>query len=139
MYTVSCKQLGCPPTKEGSLAAANDWWEAKLKEIEAASPTEEERSANAFRVWWMVQDWGRLDEESREKPVDSLVGAGQYRKIKAQAGQLVDAAVKAPTPDRTVKAQVDAWQMLLHGVCRSGQMSEGRFDTYCRNIGNFVR
>ena len=33
----------------------------------------------------MVQDWGQLDEASREKLVDSLVGVGQYQKLKAQA------------------------------------------------------
>ena len=29
-------------------------------------------------------------------------------------------------------------QRLLHGVCQSGHMSEGRFDAFCRNIGVFV-
>src|SRR5437764_1208305 len=85
MYAVSCRQLDCPETKEGSAAAANGWWEKKRKEVEAAPPTEEDRRANAFKVWSMVQDWQALDEESREKLVDSLVGAGQYQKIKAQA------------------------------------------------------
>ena len=37
-----------------------------------------------------------------------------------------------------MQAQVALWQQLLRGVCQSGQMSEGRFDAYCRNIGNFV-
>ena len=50
----------------------------------------------------MVQDWGQLDEASREKLVDSLVGEGQYQKIKAQAEAMVAAAVKATPPDRTV-------------------------------------
>ena len=37
----------------------------------------------------MVQDWGQLDEASREKLVDSLVGVGQYQKMKVQAEQVV--------------------------------------------------
>jgi integrase len=138
MYAVSCKQLGCPNTKEGSAAAANAWWEAKEKEIETAPPTEEDLRVNAFKVWSMVQDWSGLDEASRERLVDSLIGAGQYQKIKAQADQMVASAMKATPPDRTVKAQVEAWQQLLRSACQSGQMSEGRFDAYCRNIGNFV-
>jgi integrase len=138
MYAISCKKLGCPPKKEESAAAANAWWEAKLKEIETAPPTEQDRRANAFKVWSMVQDWQQHDEESRERLVDSMVGTGQYQKIKAQAEAAVESTVKTAPPDRTVQAQVDHWRQLLRGVCVSGQMSEGRFDAYCRNIGNFV-
>jgi integrase len=137
MYFVSCRQLGCPETKEESAAAANAWWEAKQQETDSAPPTEEDLRINAFKVWSMVQEWGNLDDDSREKLVDSLVGAGQYQKIREQAEQMV-AATKAAPPDRTIKAQVEAWRTLLHGVCQSGQMSEGRFDGYCRNIVKFV-
>jgi hypothetical protein len=108
IYGVSCRQLRCSESKESSAAAANAWWDAKVKEIDAAPPTEDERQANAFRVWSMVQDWQSLDEDSRERLVDSLVGAGQYQKIKAQAEQVVAATVKPPAPDysrRTVHAE----------------------------------
>lgn len=140
MYAVSCKQLGCPDTKEGSVAAANAWWEAKQAEVETNPPeaTEEEKRINAFRVWSMVQDWPQLDEENREKLVDSLIGAGQYQKLKAQAATLADSALKATPPDRTVRAQVEAWRQLLHSACQSGQMSEGRYEGYRRNIAKFV-
>ncbi len=138
IYAVSCRQLGTEPSKDASLAAANAWWEAKQKEIVTAPPTEEELKANAIRVWTMVQDWKVLDEESRERLVDSLVGEGQYRKIKAQADAMVASATQAAPPDRAVEAQVGAWRTLLRGVCESGQMSEGRYDAYRRNIKIFV-
>jgi integrase len=137
-YAISCRKLGMPETKEASWKAANAWWEAKQKEIDSAPPTEEERRVNAFKVWSMVQEWGQLDELSREKLVDALIGAGQYQKLKAQAEAVVEAAVKVTPPDRTVAAQVEAWRQLLRGVCQSGQMSEGRFDAYGRNIGKFT-
>jgi integrase len=137
-YSVSCKQLRTEDTKEASWKAANDWWEDEKRLADAAPPSEEDLRANAFRVWSMVQDWHQLDEASRERLVDSLVGAGQYQKIKAQADAMVASAVTAIPPDRTVKAQVEVWQTLLRSACQSGQMSEGRFDAYCRNIGNFV-
>ena len=73
-----------------------------------------------------------LDEESRERLVDSLVGEGQYQKIKAQADAMVESAVKATPPDRTVAAQVGCLEKLLLAACQSGQMSEGRYDAYCR-------
>lgn len=138
MYTVSCRQLGAPETKEGSVAAANTWWEAKLKEIEAAPPTEEDRQANAFKIWSMVQDWGQLDEESRQKLVDLMVGEGQYQKIKAQAEAMVESASKPTPADRTVSAQVEAWKTLLRSACQSRQLSEGRYDAYCRRIRPFM-
>ena len=138
MYSVSCKQLGRPDNKEESRESANDWWEAKQKEIEATPPTEQDLRVNAFKVWSMVQDWGQLDEASREKLVDSLVGVGQYQKLKAQAEQVVASTVKATPPDRTVQMQVETWKALLRSACQSGQMSEGRFDGYCRNIGKFT-
>ena len=94
--------------------------------------------ANAFKVWSMVQDWSQLDEPSRQKNVDSLVGEGKYRKIKAQADAMVEAATIATAPDRTVAGQVDSWKNLLRAACQSGQMSEGRYDAYCRKIRPFV-
>jgi len=66
------------------------------------------------------------------------VGEGQYRKIKAQADAMVEAATTATAPDRTVTAQVDSWKNLLLAACQSGQMSEGRYDAYCRKIRPFV-
>jgi hypothetical protein len=82
VYAVSCRQLGAELTKEGSTDAANAWWAAKLKEIETAPPTEQDLRVNAFRVYSMVRDWQHLDEASREKLVDSIIGAGQYHKLK---------------------------------------------------------
>jgi len=36
-YAVSCRQLGVPETKESSYQAANQWWQQKKAEIDAAS------------------------------------------------------------------------------------------------------
>jgi integrase len=137
-YSISCRQLGTQETKEASWKAANQWWERERDLADTAPLTEEDRHINAFKVWSMVQDWGQLDEDSREKLVDSLVGAGQYRKIKGQAEAMVESVASSTPPDRTVKAQADAWQSLLRGACQAGQISEGRFDAYRRNIGTFA-
>jgi integrase len=85
----------------------------------------------------MVQDWTVLDEESRERIVDSLVGAGQYQKIKAQAQTMLASAVQTPPLERSVKHQVTSWTHLLRAICKAGQISEGRYDAYCRNIAVF--
>jgi integrase len=36
LYTVSCHQLHCPPTKEASRQLANEWWLAKQRELDGA-------------------------------------------------------------------------------------------------------
>jgi hypothetical protein len=76
MYAVSCRQLGCDETKDASTRAANEWWDAKLNEIEAAPSTDADLKANAFKVWSMVNDWKQLAEQDRERLVDSLMGEG---------------------------------------------------------------
>jgi integrase len=140
LYFVSCKQLCVKPeTKEASIDAANAWWEAKLAELEssgAPQPTPEDLRINAFKVWGMVQDWQHLDEASREKLVDSLVGAGQYRKLKEQANSSLDAILN-PAADRQIAAQVDSWLGMLKGATKAGQMSGSRWDSYRRNIEKF--
>lgn len=35
MYSVSPRQLKCEPTKDASRQAANQWWEAKQKQVDA--------------------------------------------------------------------------------------------------------
>lgn len=139
MYAVSCRQLGVTPeTKEASASAANEWWEAREKEIATAPPTEQERRANAFRVWSMVQDWEQLDEASREKLVDSILGPGQFQAMKGQADALMQKTEEPQRADRTLRAQVDGWLGVLRAAARAGQMSGSRYDSYRRTIEKFV-
>jgi integrase len=135
LYVVSCRQLGVPETKEASWRAANDWWQQQ--EGNADLPTEDDRIARAVRFNRLVQDFGELDEESRRLAAEALLGAGAYDNLKSQR-DVVLASMTAPSPERTMGAQVEAWKTLLRGVTLSGQMSEGRFDAYCRNIRTFV-
>src|SRR5947209_6762277 len=73
-YSVSCKQLGVPETKEGSWRAANDWWEQQ-QEL-ADIPPEDDRIARATRISQLVRDFSRLDEDARREAVEALLGAG---------------------------------------------------------------
>jgi len=135
VYMLSCRQLGVPETKEASWQAANEWWERE--QGIADLPTENDRVSRAVQVNRLVQEFSRLDDDGRREAVEALLGAGAFDRLKAQAGTML-AGMDTPSPERTVKCQVDAWQTLLRGVCQSGQMSEGRYDAYCRNIGAFV-
>lgn len=132
-YAVSCRQLGIKPdTREASAEAANAWWTAKLRELEETPPalSEQELQANAFRVWSMVQDWQRLDEASRARFVTAILGPGHYPAQQENAPE--------PDPERTMRAQVQAWLGGLEEACRAGQISAGRWDAYRRNIDRFV-
>jgi integrase len=134
-YFVSCRQLDVPETKEASWRAANEWWERR-KGI-ASLPAEDDRVERATRISHLVRDFSKLDDDTRREAVEALLGVGSYDSLKSQAGTML-AGMDTPSPERTVKAQIESWKTLLRGVCQSGQMSEGRFDAYCRNIRAFV-
>lgn len=137
-YAISCRKLGVPGSKDASWKAANAWWEEQQRLADAAPPTPNDVQANAVKVWTLVQEWQQLDDASREQLVDALVGQGQYRKLKEKAETIVEEAALPAQPERTIRAQVEGWKNLLRSVCLSGQMSEGRYDAYCRNIATFV-
>lgn len=65
LYQVSCRQLKQPPTKEGSLDAANLWWEAKQKELdveEAPPPLTRDQKAIIGMIEW--QEFHAYDDPS---------------------------------------------------------------------------
>ncbi|WP_422929744.1 tyrosine-type recombinase/integrase [Singulisphaera sp. PoT] len=134
-YTVSCKQLGVPETKEASWRAANEWWERQLASPEAPSP--DDRVDRAATLARLVRDFSSLDDDARREAVETLLGQGAYDDLKARADSML-AGMDAPAPGRAVAAQVEAWKGLLRSACRSGQISEGRFDAYCRKIRPFA-
>ena len=135
VYVVSCRQLGAPDTKDASWKAANEWWQEQQKLADI--PPEDDRMQRAARVSALVRDFAKLDDGARHEAIEALLGEGTYDSLKAQAAGIVS-AITAPEPSRTLKVQVDGWRMLLRGACQSGQMSEGRFDAYCRNIRAFT-
>ena len=134
-YFISCRQLDVPETKEASWRAANEWWERR-KGI-ANSPTEDDRLERATRISHLVRDFSKLDDDGRREAVEALLGTGAYDNLKSQAVNML-VSMETPSPERTVRRQVEAWKTLLRGVTQSGQMSEGRYDAYCRNIRIFV-
>jgi integrase len=137
-WSASCKQLKTAATKEASWEAANAWWQAKQKEIDTSPPDEQTKGANAFRLWCITQDWKNFDDETRQRLIDSLLGSGEYQKLKQQADTYKAAALQTSPTDRTVKFHVEAWIAFLRGACDAGQMSAGRFDAYHRKIRPFA-
>ena len=44
---------------------------------------------------------------------------------------------EAVEPERTIRAQVDAWLLTLRAAVANGSISPGRYDSYARHIGKF--
>jgi integrase len=134
-YAVSCRKLGVPETKEGSWRAANAWWERQ--QAEAALPTEDERISRARQISRLVAEFSTLDEGARREAVEALLGVGSYDGLKSRAESLVG-DMEAPAPARSVAEQVERWKALLLSLCRTGQITELRYEAYCRKIRTFT-
>src|SRR5262249_8851862 len=132
IYNVSCRQLGTAPTKEASWEAANAWWLKKKLELDT-NPDQAERArdqaATAFRMWSFVQDYDKLDYDTRRDFYDAIVGeAGAYDRLNAAAEATVDKFLgQTVDADKTVEAQVKKWGKTLQAAVAAREISEGRY------------
>lgn len=143
VYVVSCRQLGVAETKDASYRAANAWWDARQKEIDA-NP-EDRRAERAGRIHRLASELSAelASEGTPEERAafELLLGAGSYDQhiARAKATEAEFASrERLLAPDRMVATQVDAWKAQHRAACRSGQMSVGRFDAYSRKIAPFA-
>lgn len=131
VYTVSCKELGLPPTKEESYQAANAWWKAKLAELDrAASP----KTHPVIRGLQKRLDWAR--ENGRDDLVAGIAAkiatakkidvapSGSNLKIVEKTEALSNLLVSAPDLDRRIKDLEDL------GVVFPPGLTPGLLDTY---------
>ncbi len=72
-YSVSCRQLKCPPTKEESRQFANSWWEKKQEEIDRALGEAKKHPPKVARYysetienWRMFGKWNRKYGDTTE-------------------------------------------------------------------------
>lgn len=131
-HAISCRKLGVPETKEASWRAANAWWEQQQ-----ATPSEDDRVARAQAISRLVKDFSDLDDDARKEAVEALLGAGSYDGLKSQA-DVVLGSMESPRPERSVAEQVKAWKSLLLSLCRTGQITELRYEAYSRKIRTFT-
>jgi integrase len=150
-YSVSCKQLGCPPSKDASRLAANLWWEAKQQEIDAAEradpmrQTEDRinraldgvdvaelqelvRKADAARILLAA-----LDDRSERGEVGPTVF-----NLEAKRGHVSEAArmvQPVAAEGRSVGEQVEKWLTML----RVGNLDPATQKYYRHSIGRFVK
>lgn len=131
-YKVSCRQLGVPETKESSYAAANEWWRAKLAEIES-DPRRLDRIKQDLgsQANWLerigdvtkqmvVAQRGLLTKPESEWTVDDLAA------LIVPAPELVDS--KSTSTNLTVTYHVTRFLDLEQARVNSGQLSMHEYD-----------
>jgi integrase len=64
LFTVSCKELNAPETKEGSYQAANLWWQARRAGIDGIRP--EHPHQDALDILNFRRDWSRQNDRAEE-------------------------------------------------------------------------
>jgi integrase len=115
-YAVSCAQLGCPPTKEQSWLAANNWWERKQAQIDA-----QDQPVPATSV---------LDH------ISAALGVTLPADL---AAQLLALKGQPPPPQLvTLEQAKERWLKSLLTSVSIKNIDISRYDAYKRYVGKFV-
>jgi integrase len=156
-YAVSCRQLGAPPTKEGSYKLANAWWERKKAEIDGYTaapapikPGTPEAIHCILEAWagapitspleeaLVMQDLiANIDQvEDKLSLLQAIRGPERVAQLQAGVDALLD--VPAAPPEHSVKAHVEAWQRQQQGRVDAGQLSPDRANNNRLALAHFV-
>ena len=78
MFAVSCRQLGVPQTKDGSLLAANIWWEAKQAELDAQPVCPIRQAKEVHQTYQKMAQWhiANGDKEQAAMVLDESAESG---------------------------------------------------------------
>ena len=107
-FVVSCVQLGTPPTKRGSIAAANAWWQSKREEIDkqraATRPNlndwQRALAITRAKIRWLSRHKASPDFLKLlmgDNPAATAMGIEWAEKDKAPAENIIDALTKLAT------------------------------------------
>jgi integrase len=136
MYSVSCRQLGTPPTKEASASAANAWWLQKQAEIDqkASEPTPLEQMRAAVNVLALVEEFKTADRETKMRIAEAVLGPAKIKEME----EGVDFILGTPQDhDRTIGAQVAEWLKGQKAAMAAGQLDPTSYDGYRVNVNRF--
>jgi integrase len=142
-FVVSCKQLAqwsghpVPETKEGSYQTANQWWQAKLAEIEAQQPPHpfgyEIQELERRRDWLRSKGYAdhaagmtkMIEDVSGFKESDlhpSIVGSLLEPMSQVWQDRLQRDKPEQVPNDRTIGGQLQAWFTTLEANVQAGKM-----------------
>jgi hypothetical protein len=153
-YTVSCRALGVPHTKQESYQAANAWWLAKRAEIDRLAtphPNAQHLELLSRRLAW-AEDHGRRDLVQRLNEVIEEVSSDQSGQLDGRytgpndltsmvsdtidnsiwEDRLTVDSVSTIPEDCTIGAQVTRYLGLQRTRTENGQLSISEYDTIRR-------
>jgi integrase len=162
-YAISCRQLGCEPTKEASRDAANEWWEKKLIQIAMQQPKQHSLPDPTRNFRRFLREEVQIDIPTFEgdddpgvdrfnqaveryvanidqQPFELDVQAPMDQPLKLKFG---DRIIRMPsesdlgkirTIDAAIKVCLDRKEAQVHG----GQRSAGRWDAYRCHLQRFA-
>ncbi len=109
MYARSAKQLKCPPTRDGSRTAANEWWQTKQADIDAQLGAAKQHPAQLVRDYQKAMDAMRLFARWQRRYGDVAI-AGEAE----AAGEWLEVALQSDAPPWPLEAwQADPLAILL--------------------------
>jgi integrase len=146
-YAVSCRQLGAPPTKEGSYRQANDWWARKKAEIDGYTLTPAPPTPGTPEAFHRILEaWAGASVETPEEAwevIQHLVdnfhtvrdkqtlqtfihGPDRLAQLQQEAGLVFDSP--AVPVEKSVGAQVDRWVATQQAQVGAGNLTPDRAD-----------
>lgn len=160
-YRISVRQLSCEPTKKGSQAAADDWWQAKLREIHQQQlhrrDYEDFIATNQKMAHWHQEHGEREAASERLAEAERLTGilnskgdpppptffsdplrTGNELTPHLWRDRFRQMAERSPQePNRTIAHQVTQWLQVKLAEARDGQIKPKRYDRYRAQINHF--
>lgn len=154
-YSVSCRQLEAPPTKEQSVHAANGWWEAKQRELELAEKANTHpRSAAIIEAMQAnlstpIHTCAQAQETLQQIVLRAtttgehlpdwfhaaVLGQEKVDAIKSTMESMIGG--KTEKVINSIETQVDKWLAFLQGQVEMKMMDVGRFASYSRHVNAF--
>jgi integrase len=147
MYSVSCKQLNCLPTKADSLPAANLWWSARQVEIDRASrPPEADAQAAVEALLNALPVASEGTTEARQRHRAALYALNlstipENQRIATEmefpgTAKRMAAALKPKTPTKTVCRAAEGWLgVVKHTVAVD---TYDRYRRIARHVAGFI-
>jgi hypothetical protein len=106
-YRLRPKQLRCPPTMEGSLLAANEWWKGKEAELSKRNRKPEPGSPEAHFRLLEAYNGGPVSQSQEAEVVQEIIANGALTPevVKAFLGpaELTRAVILSPSSRTTAR------------------------------------
>ena len=155
VVSVSCRQLGVPPTKEASRQAANDWWKKRetelARKLEPPAPTHwaerRQEIADFLRSEGEIEAAKRIESKTESEIkndfVDQLADKIVMHKLGIDAEPLRQSAViqyrskQAVPQERTIKAQITLLLAFIQSKAEHNAKSVGRWGAMKTHLSIF--